>query len=65
MNPAKYETTSIKIGAGEYRFIVAASKIVFEGFRSVYVESGEEKEENNVLARSIDKNSKLTKLYEK
>jgi DNA topoisomerase-1 len=61
MNPAKYETTSIKIGAGEYRFIVAASKIVFEGFRSVYVESGEEKEENNVLARSIDKNSKLTK----
>lgn len=61
MNPAKYETTSIKIGAGEYRFVVATSKIVFEGFRSVYVESGEEKEENNVLARSIDKNSKLTK----
>ncbi len=61
MNPAKYETTSIKIAAGEYRFTVAASKIVFEGFRSVYVESEDEKEENNVLARSIDKNSKLTK----
>ena len=26
MNPAKYETTSIKIAAGEYRFSVAASK---------------------------------------
>lgn len=61
MNPAKYETTSIKIAAGEYRFTVAASKVVFEGFRSVYVESEEEKEENNVLARSIDKDSKLTK----
>ena len=61
MNSAKYETTSIKIAAGEYCFTVAASKIVFEGFRSVYIESEEEKEENNVLARSIDKDSKLTK----
>ena len=61
MNPVKYETTSIKIAAGEYRFAVAASKVVFDGFRFVYVESEEEKEENNVLARGIDKGSKLTK----
>ena len=61
MQPAKYETTSIKIGAGEYRFTVSASKIAFEGFRAVYVESDEEKEENNVLVKSIDKDSKLTK----
>ena len=61
MSPAKYETTSIKIAAGKYRFSVAASKIVFEGFRAVYVESDEEKEENNVLVKSIDKDSKLTK----
>ena len=61
MNPAKYETTSIKIAANDYRFTVATSKIVFEGFRAVYVEADEEKEENNVLARSIDTNSKLTK----
>ncbi len=61
MSLAKYETTSVKITAGEYHFTVAASKVVFEGFRSVYVESEEEKEENNVLARSIDKNSRLTK----
>ena len=61
MNPAKYETTSIKIAAGEYRFSVAASKNVFEGFRAVYVEADEEKEENNVLVKSIDKDSKLTK----
>lgn len=61
MNPARYETTSIKIAAGEYRFTVAASKIAFEGFHAVYVESGEEKEEANVLANSVTKDSVLTK----
>ena len=60
MKAAKYETTSVKIGAGEYRFTVAASRIVFEGFRSVYVESGEEKPENNVLLKSLDKDSELS-----
>ena len=60
MKAAKYETTSVKIGAGKYRFTVAASRIVFEGFRSVYVESGEEKPENNVLLKSLDKNSELS-----
>lgn len=61
MKPAKYETTSIKIAAGDYRFSVAASKVVFEGFRTVYVESDEEKEESNVLLKGIDRDSKLTK----
>ena len=61
MNPAKYETTSVKIAAKDYRFTVAASKIVFEGFRAVYMESDEEQEENNVLAGSLDQGSKLTK----
>ena len=32
MSPAKYETTSIKIAAGQYRFSVAASKIVLRDF---------------------------------
>ncbi len=61
MEPAVYETTSVKIGAGKYRFVVSASKVKFEGFRAVYVESDEEKAENNVLVKSIDKDSKLTK----
>ena len=60
MKAAKYETTLVKIGAGKYRFTVAASRIVFEGFRSVYVESGEEKPENNVLLKSLDKDSELS-----
>ena len=61
MKPARYETTSIKIAAGDYRFAVSASKIVFDGFRSVYMEADEEKEENNVLVKGIDEDSKLTK----
>ncbi len=61
MNPAKYETTSVRIGAGEYRFSVATSKIVFEGFRAVYVESGETKEEQQSSVYRIDKDSKLIK----
>jgi DNA topoisomerase-1 len=58
MQPARYETTSVKIAAGQYRFTVAASKIVFEG---VYTEAGETKEENNVLLKGLDMDSVLTK----
>ena len=61
MQPAKYETTSVKIAAGEYRFTVSASKVLFEGFRTVYTESGEEKVESNVLLGSLDQSSVLTK----
>ena len=61
MQPAKYETTSVKIGAGEYRFTVAASRVVFEGFRSVYTEADEVKEENNVLLKGLDQHSRLKK----
>ena len=39
MQPARYETTSVKIAAGQYRFTVAASKIVFEGSRQWKVET--------------------------
>ena len=61
MQPAKYETTSVKIAAGQYRFTVAASKVAFEGFRSVYTEAGETKETNNVLLKGLDMDSVLTK----
>ena len=55
MKPARYETTSVKIAAGDYRFTVSASKVAFDGFRMIYTEAGEEKEESNVLAKSLDK----------
>lgn len=59
MSSAVYETTSIKIAAGDYRFTVAASKLKFEGFMSVYKDLDDE-EDGNLLVKSIDENSELT-----
>lgn len=61
MNPARYEATSVKIGAGKYCFTVSASKLLFDGFRSVYTEADEEKEESNVLVGALTMDSVLTK----
>lgn len=60
MTAAKYETTSVKIGAGEHIFTVAASKMLFDGFVSVYTEEEEEKSAGNMLVKGIDKSSELT-----
>ena len=54
MAAARYETTAVKINAGDYRFTVAASRVLFEGFMSVYTESGETKEEANVLKGRVE-----------
>lgn len=59
MSAAKYETTSVYIGAAGYRFHIAASRVVFEGFRSVYTGSDEEKEDDNVLVGKIEPGMKL------
>ena len=59
MAPAQYETTSVRIGAGEYIFTVSASKIVFDGFMSVY-KTDDDNEETNTLAKGLDENSVLT-----
>ena len=61
MQPARYETTSVRIAAGDYRFTVAASRILFEGFRTVYTEADEEKEEKNVLLGGLEKGMELTR----
>lgn len=61
MQPAKFESTSVKIGAGAYRFSVSTSKVVFEGFRIAYVESDEEKVASNLLVKGLDRDSVLTK----
>ncbi len=60
MQAAKFETTSVKIAAGEHYFGVSASSVKFDGFRSVYVEADEEKEENNVLVKKIRKDAVLS-----
>ena len=58
MKPAEYETTSVKIQAASQLFSVAASKVTFEGFMNVYTEE-DDKEENNTLVKSIDKDTEL------
>ena len=61
MQPARYETTAVKIGAGDYIFTVSTAKMAFDGFRSVYTEADEEKEESNVLVGGLGMDSVLTK----
>jgi DNA topoisomerase-1 len=60
MADALYETTTVTIGAGDYRFKVSTSKLAFDGFMSVYVEADDEKEDSNVLLGSIDEHTKLS-----
>lgn len=59
MQPAKYETTSVKIDGNGYRFTSAASKIIFEGFMSVY-STEEDKIDGKAMAKSITKDSVLS-----
>ena len=67
MSDAVYETVSVKIGAGEHKFTMSANKIKFEGFRSVYIQDEEEKEQSNVLLKNLEKGDilKMEKLEEK
>lgn len=59
MNSAVYETVSVKIGAGQYRFTASASKVKFDGFMSVYTSDEDEKPENNAMLKDIDKGTVL------
>lgn len=65
MQPAVYETTSVKVKADQYLFTLSASKLAFDGFMSVYVQE-DEKEENNLLLNKIEKGDvlKLSELTE-
>ena len=60
MAAAKYETTSVKISAGEYRFHVSASRLVFDGFMSVYVQEDPDEEKANVMLGRISEETKLS-----
>ena len=58
MSGARYETTSVKIQAAEHIFTLSASRLLFDGFMSVYMQE-EDKEEENSLAKELDKDSRL------
>lgn len=59
MANAVYETTTVGIGAGDYRFKVATSRVAFDGFMLAYTEADDEKEDKQTL-KSIDENTKLS-----
>ncbi len=61
MKPALYESTTVRIRANSYTFSVSTSKVVFEGFRLAYIESGEEKQETNLMLKNLDEQSVLSK----
>lgn len=59
MQPAKYETTTVKIDGNGYRFSTSASKLIFEGYMSVYT-SDEDQEQNKTLLKDLSEDSELT-----
>ena len=59
MAPAKYETTSVKIAAGEHVFTLSASKMLFDGFMSVYTRE-EDKEVENKLSKDLVEGAELS-----
>ncbi len=61
MNAAQYETTTVKISGGGHVFSVAASKVQFDGFMSVYSrEEDKEEEEGNLLSGELSATSILS-----
>ena len=59
MEPAIYDTVSVKVKASDYEFHLSASKISFDGFMSVYAEE-DEKEQSNALIGKLEPGMELT-----
>lgn len=59
MEPAIYDTVSVKVKASDYEFHLSASKLSFDGFMSVYAEE-DEKEQSNALIGKLEPGMKLT-----
>ncbi len=60
MTSAVYEQTAVTIGAGDYRFRVSGSKVVFDGFLCVDT-LDDKKEDRMALAKGLEKGAVLTK----
>ena len=54
-----FETIAVRIAADKYVFRASASKVAFEGYRSVYASEDDEKAQANALLTSINKDTKL------
>ncbi len=49
MADAVYETSSVKIDGGQYRFTMSASRVSFDGFLSVYAQDEEKEGDSRIL----------------
>lgn len=58
MSNAVYETTNVKVGAGDYRFGVSTSKVKFDGYMLVYM-SDEDEKSDAVMLNTINKDSQI------
>ena len=59
MSAAQYETTSVKIDSDKYRFTASASKILFQGYLTVY-QTDEDKVEKKSVSKNITKGAGMT-----
>ena len=59
MAGALHESTTVTIEAGEYHFNVSTSRVIFDGFMSIYTEADEEKTKPNKTVRLLEENAKL------
>lgn len=60
MQTARYETQSAKIDGNGYRFTMAASQRVFDGFMTVYQNEDEEEENSSTNLKKLETGSKLS-----
>ena len=51
MKPAVYEQTSVRISAGEHVFTMSSSRVLFDGFLSVYTIDSEKEEKNELTEK--------------
>lgn len=59
MSPAVYETMAVKIDCNGHKFSSSTSKLMFDGFMSVYVEEDEEKKDKTSMLKDVKVGAKL------
>lgn len=60
MSNAKYEVSSVKISAGDYRFTASASLRSFDGYMLVYTEADQEKDEKKNAVMNLTEDTRLS-----
>ena len=62
MQAAKYDTVSVKIDGGGYRFTTSTASLSFKGFLTVYNEEDDNPGTSDEVVQKLEKNDKVTLL---